>query len=287
MTTSDSSNAPILTSAKIGIVFNEIRQDAVILAGELADSLKQQGHQAMIIPWQIEEIPPVDLLVVLGGDGTFLRGASLVSRYGTPILGANLGTLGFLAEASSSEVFDAIQAYLEGKLAVEERVMIDTLLFRGGQMMARQTGLNDAVISKGSASRLINYSLYVDASLVASYMADGMIIATPTGSTAYALSAGGPILVPNVPGFTITPVCPHSLTARPLVVGDRSKIKVVLNNAYEGSVLSVDGRVGIPLLSEDEILVIRSPHFTRVVKVGDQDFYGRLRTKFHWGSKHS
>lgn len=269
---------------RVGIVFNEGRQDAVILAGELGYTLRQQGHQVMTIPWQVENVPPLDLLVVLGGDGTFLRGANLVSRHGTPILGVNFGTLGFLAEAGAEQAFDAIEAFFEDKLEIEDRVMLDVSLFRGGQVVARQFGLNDAVISKGASPKLVNYSLYADAILVAAYSADGVIIATPTGSTAYALSAGGPILSPIVPAFTIVPVCPHALTARPLVVSHDRKVKVVLTSCYEGAALSIDGRKGIPLLIEDEILITRAAHVTRLVKY-QQDFFGRLRTKFQWGGK--
>ncbi|HEY9766494.1 MAG TPA: NAD(+)/NADH kinase [Chroococcales cyanobacterium] len=269
---------------RIGIVFNEGRQDAVILEGELGDRLRQRGEQVLTIPWQVEEIPPIDLLIVLGGDGTFLRGANLVSRYGTPILGVNLGTLGFLAETASEEAYHAVEAFFAGELEIEERVMLDVTLFRGGQMAARQIALNDGVISKGSSSRLVSYSLFVDAVHVSSYSADGVIVATPTGSTAYALSAGGPILAPDVPGFTIVPVCPHSLTARPLVVSDRSTVKVSMSNCYDGAVLSVDGRKGIPLLLGDEILLSRSAHLTHLIKYS-RGFFDKLRTKLHWGGK--
>ena len=187
------------------------------------------------------------LALVLGGDGTLLSAARAVCSAGTPILGVNLGTLGFLTEVPLTGLYPALEAIEQGRYLVDTRSMLTCTLVREGATLATHSALNDLVVSKSAISRLNHFELYVDAEFVSSYKADGLIVATPTGSTAYSLGAGGPILKPDVQAFVITPVSPHGLTHRPVVVRDTVVIEIRVNTGQEQAYLSLDGQVGMPL----------------------------------------
>jgi NAD+ kinase len=196
---------------------------------------------------------PLDFVIVLGGDGTLLSAARAVARAGIPVLGVNLGSLGFLTEVPVDDLFPTLQNIDEGKYAAEVRSMVHCEVIRRDSLVARYDALNDIVVGKGTIARLNHCDVYVDGVFVSAYKADSVIIATPTGSTAYSLSAGGPILMPSVNAFVITPVSAHSLTHRPVVVPNSSLVELVVNTGDEDAYLSVDGQVGMPVYDGDRV----------------------------------
>jgi NAD+ kinase len=225
-----------------------------------------------------------DFVLVLGGDGTLLSAGRAVSPAGIPIMGVNLGSLGFLTEVPLSEMYDTLQAMDEKRCAFEKRAMVNCQLLRDGQCAAQYDALNDAVVNKSAIARLVNFDLYLDQVFVSNYKADGVIISTPTGSTAYALAAGGPILMPSVDALVIVPVCPHSLTHRPLVVKDTMEITVVVKSAGEEAFLSIDGQVGVPLNDEDRVICRKSRYSTTLLRMR-KTFFDVLRTKLKLGMR--
>lgn len=226
----------------------------------------------------------VDALTVLGGDGTLLSVARAVGDLGTPILGVNLGGLGFLTATTLDEMMPALQAFLDGRLLVEERMMLAAWVRRSGQPTGEFLALNDVVIMKAAMSRIIDLRVSVDGQAATAYRADGLIIATPTGSTAYSLSAGGPILFPTMDAVVLTPICSHTLTARPVVLPGPSCIEVTLHTSEE-VMLTVDGQVGFSLRDDDAIEVQRAPSRIRLVSVPQKHFFSVLRTKLKWGER--
>jgi len=225
-----------------------------------------------------------DALVVLGGDGTLLGVTHALDRRSVPILGVNFGSLGFLTEITLAELYPTLQGVLDNRYEYEERRMLRAVVRRSGR--PDQTGdvLNDVVVTKAVLSRIIELDVAVDGLFVSAFRADGLIVSSPTGSTAYNLAAGGPILHPALPAVVLTPICPHMLTNRPLVVGDESTIEVRLR-AERGVEVQVtfDGQHGLPLSSEDTVVVTRSPRSLRLVKARGRDFFAVLRTKLKWG----
>jgi len=226
----------------------------------------------------------LDLAVVLGGDGTLLSAARAVAKAGVPVLGVNLGSLGFLTEIPLPELYSALEAVAAGSTTIEPRCMIDCQLIRDGAVAAQHEAINDVVASRSAISRLNNFDLFVDQMFVTSYKADGLIVSTPTGSTAYSLAAGGPILTPSVKAFVVTPVSPHSLTHRPLVVSDSSQIEIEVKTGNEKAFLSVDGQVGMPILDGDRLVCRKSEHTVRLLRI-KKTFYEVLRTKLKWGER--
>lgn len=227
-----------------------------------------------------------DLVMVMGGDGTFLAAARLMAPVGTPLLGVDLGGFGFLAEEEPERVLEEIQRVLAGDFNVEERLMLCVRLERDGATCAEFVGLNDAVIATGSFRRLVQLGLSVDDQSVAEFAADGLIVATPTGSTAYSLSAGGPIVDASVEAIIITAICPHTLSTRPLVVRADSRLVVEVEpprQPLDDLALTVDGQETARLVPGDRVEISRSAHRTRVVKFGRRNFYDKLRTKLRWG----
>jgi NAD+ kinase len=225
-----------------------------------------------------------ELALVLGGDGTLLSAARAVARVGTMILGVNLGTLGFLTELALGDLYPALDAVAKGEYVVESRSMLSCALVRGGNVVATHHALNDVVVSKSAIARLNYFELFVDAEFVSSYKADGLIIATPTGSTAYSLGAGGPILKPDVDAFVITPVSPHGLTHRPVVVRDSVEIEVRVNTGQEEAYLSLDGQVGMPLRDGDIARCVKAEHPARLLRF-KKTFFEVLATKLKWGER--
>ncbi|MEM9292582.1 MAG: NAD(+)/NADH kinase [Acidobacteriota bacterium] len=224
-----------------------------------------------------------DLVVVLGGDGTLLSVARGL-REGVPLLGVNLGSLGFLTEIARSELYPAMVRVMQGDFEVEVRALLDVLLTRVDGSEHRVRAFNDAVIAKGARSRIIELSVRVDGNPVARYRSDGLIVSTPAGSTAYNLSAGGPILYPLLPVIVLTPICPHTLSLRPIVVPDRSAIEVVLETPREEVHLTVDGQESTTLGYRDRISITRHPSPVRLIKTRHRTFYDSLRGKLHWGT---
>jgi NAD+ kinase len=226
-----------------------------------------------------------DMVLVLGGDGTLLSVARLLGDSGIPLLGVNLGTLGFLTELGVLEMYGALEKVLAGDFAIEERMRLTVGLIRAGARVAEYTVLNDAVITKGALARIIDLETFVDGEYVTTYKADGLIISTPTGSTAYSLSAGGPIVEPELAITLITPICPHTLTNRPLVVSGGSGIEVVLPGPNEKVFLTLDGQEGRQLAEGDRVHVSPSPHRLRLIQTKGKRFHDVLRAKLHWGQR--
>jgi NAD+ kinase len=226
-----------------------------------------------------------EFVIVLGGDGTLLAASRAVSERGIPILGVNLGSLGFLTEVPLAELYTTLETVVAGKCKVDERSMIECEVIRRKRRAGIYHALNDAVLNKTHLARIVDYDVYVDGTLVANYKADGIIVATPTGSTAYSLAAGGPILLPTAQAFVITPVSPHALTNRPLVVRDHSEISAVVRSADQEAYLSIDGQVGEPLMDGDRVICRRSKYHVRLLRTGNRTFFDVLRTRLKWGQR--
>ncbi len=227
---------------------------------------------------------PLDLVVVLGGDGTLLSAARATAATDAPLLGVNLGSLGFLTDVPLGSLFNMLDAIAQGRAAVEQRSLMRCDLLRGEAVLGSYLVFNDAVVNKTALARLNNYDLFVDKVFVSSYRSDGMIVATPTGSTAYSLSAGGPVVMPTVNAFVITPVAPHSLTHRPLVVPDSAVVEILLRSDEEVAYLSLDGQPGLDLRDGDRVRCRRSEHRISLYRT-DTDFFHVLRTKLKWGER--
>jgi len=223
------------------------------------------------------------LLLVLGGDGTLLAAARLAAPRGIPVLPINMGSLGFLTNFTLQELHPALDDTLEGRFSLSERVLISVDLVRAGKVIDTQRVLNEVVINKGALARMIELELGIDGDFVCRYRADGLIIATPTGSTAYSLSAGGPIVHPNVESFVITPICPHMLSDRPLVIRDSSAVEMKLTGNTESVFLTLDGQRGIPLQATDIVRAGRAKELLKLIQPPKKSYFEILRNKLKWG----
>ncbi len=237
-----------------------------------------------VVPRSQMSSHPLALVVVLGGDGTLLSAARATATIDVPLLGVNLGSLGFLTEVPLQSLYSMLEAIAEGHAAIESRSLMQVELLRGDQVRGSYLVFNDAVVNKTALARLNTYDLFIDKNFVSSYRADGMIVATPTGSTAYSLSAGGPVLMPTVKALVVTPVAPHSLTHRPLVVPDSSEIEIFLRTEDEVAYLSLDGQPGLDLSDGDRVRCRRSEHHVKLFRTG-ADFFHVLRSKMKWGER--
>lgn len=239
---------------------------------------------AQVVPRSQMGTHPLDLVIVLGGDGTLLSAARVTAALDVPLLGVNLGSLGFLTEVPLQSLYSMLDAIAQGRAAIEHRTLMQVEMLRDSVVRGSFLVFNDAVVNKTPLARLNTYDLYVDKAFVSSYRADGMIVATPTGSTAYSLSAGGPVLMPIVKALVITPVAPHSLTHRPLVVPDSAEIEILLRSEEEVAYLSLDGQPGLDLRDGDRVRCRRSEHQVNLFRTGT-DFFTVLRSKMKWGEK--
>jgi NAD+ kinase len=226
----------------------------------------------------------VDALIVLGGDGTLLSMARAVGDLGVPMLGVNLGGLGFLTATTLDEMLPALEAMVAGDMAVEERMVLAARLVRAGHVTGEYIALNDVVITKSAMSRIIDLAVSVDGRHATAYRADGLIISTPTGSTAYNLSAGGPILFPTMDAVVLTPIAPHTLSNRPIVLPGAQRIDVTLRVDQE-VMLTMDGQVGVPLREGDVVEVQKARARIRLMRFETKDFFSVLRTKLKWGER--
>lgn len=228
----------------------------------------------------------VDLIVVLGGDGTLLAVARAIGRRRVPILGVNLGTLGFLAEISLSELFPTLEMVLADRLRIELRMRLDVHVEHDGRELGRFLALNDAVIAKTALSRMIDLETWADDVEVTTYHGDGLIVATPTGSSAYSLSAGGPLLLPGIDAIVLTPICPHALTQRPIVLPDSCQVAIHVEDTRGGEVhLTVDGQVGRQLQEGDRVRVRTSDVPLRMLVPRDRNRFEVMRSKLRWGAR--
>ena len=226
-----------------------------------------------------------DLIVVLGGDGTLLSVARFLDSRRVPILAVNFGSLGFLTEITLEEMFPTLELLLQGKATVQRRMMIDVAVSRDGQPFAAYRALNDVVLTKAVLARIIDIDVRIDGHFVATYKADGLIVGTPTGSTAYTLSAGGPILYPSLGAMLVTPIASHTLTFRSLVVPDSASIELSLKATQESVFLTVDGQTGLDLQGEDRIRVHKSASTVELIESPGISFFDILRRKLKWGER--
>lgn len=231
-------------------------------------------------------VPECALIVVVGGDGTLLSIARAAARARTPILGVNLGGLGFLTEVTRQRMLGELERVLTRRFTLDERLMLDLKILRGGRVVRQGAALNDIVVSKKSTiARAVDLIVEVDGRYVTSYKADGLIVSTPTGSTAYSLSAGGPILDPKLDVLILNPICPHTLTHRPLVLRDTVVIDVSLRHTDDGVFLTLDGQTGHPVRAGDKVRICRSEGRVRLVQAADRDYFHLLRSKLKWGER--
>jgi len=232
------------------------------------------------------EVPEgCDLLVVLGGDGTLLSAARAIGKREIPLFAVNLGGLGFLTAITVDEIYTELQRAFLGEHRVARRKLLHVEVVRQGETVAAWEALNDAVIAKASIARMIELDAYVDDQFVCAYKADGLIVATPTGSTAYSLSAGGPIITPSVPAICLTPICPHMLTNRPVILPQTSAVRIVLHGSDEGVFLTIDGQVGTPIKEGDAIVCRSSRYSLLLVRPPRMRFFDVLRAKLKWGER--
>lgn len=225
-----------------------------------------------------------DLIVVLGGDGTLLSVARGVGVKETPLLAVNLGGMGFLMTTGPEQIFEALETVLAGEYAVQSRTVLSGLVIRDDETVARYNALNDFVVNKAAIARLLQLEVFVDGEFMCGYRADGLVLATPTGSTAYSLAAGGPVIAPTVEGFCLTPICPHTLSNRPVVVNESSEFEIVFVGGDDSTFLTVDGQVGLNLRPDDRIVAKKAKHSVRIIEAQKHHFFDVLRNKMGWGS---
>ncbi len=235
-----------------------------------------------VLPREEMASRPLKFVVVLGGDGTLLAASRAVAKAGIPVLGVNLGSLGFLTEVPLDELYPTLQAIEENRSEIQTRSMVHCEVIRKGAPIANYDALNDIVVGKGTVARLNHCDVYVDRVFVSRYQMDSLIVATPTGSTAYSLAAGGPIMMPTVKAFAVTPVAVHSLTHRPLVVPDTSEIEIVVKTGEDEAYLSIDGQIGMPMQDGDVIRCRKSDYQVKLLHFKGT-FFDVLRAKLKWG----
>lgn len=267
------------------------------VAGELFNWLTQRGCEPLVEAHlarhlgcpgvAAEEIPSrAEMVVVLGGDGTLISTARTIGGRAIPILGVNLGSLGFLTEIALDELYPALEKCLVGNYRASERLMLQAVVERCDEEIASNLVLNDVVINKGALARIVDLKTKVNGHELTTFKADGLIISTPTGSTGYSLSAGGPIVNPSMNCIVITPICPHTLTNRPLVIDDAADVSVTVKSLDDEDIyLTLDGQVGVELKSGDIIRVRRAVHTTRLVMSDERDYFAVLRAKLKWGER--
>ena len=283
---------------QVGVALKPNKPEAGAVVRDLLTWLRQRDREVLLDPAAAAACPncgpglsravmvaEADVVVVLGGDGTILSVARLMGARQVPILGVNLGGLGFLTEVTLPELFPALEAVLRDECAVSHRRMLAAEVRRAGERVGEYEALNDIVITKTAPSRIVELETFVNGEYVATYRADGLIVATPTGSTAYCLSAGGPILYPTLPALVVIPICPHTLTNRPLVLPDGARVEVVQRSVGEDVHLTVDGQVDVQLQHRDTVVVGRSAHSVTLVKSPKLNYFEVLRTKLRWGER--
>ena len=278
----------------IGIIPNLQKASSLEVAKELIKWLEDRGSKVLINEITADEVGRPDLahrqseiyknsdfIIVLGGDGTLLSVARQILWQQTPILGINLGHLGFLTELEQGNMYEGLDRIRNGEYRVEERMMLEAVLVKNNMITDNFWALNDIVISKGSFSRIIQLKTYINHSHIETYSADGIIISSPTGSTAYSLSAGGPILSPDVAGMVITPISPHTMSSRSIVISDKEEVKVEVVGDKNEVMLTIDGQQGYRLNAGDIIIVRKSEFSANMIKLRDKNFYDVLRTKLN------
>ena len=286
---------------RIGIVLKPHQPDALKTMCELTIWLAERGitliggaeiereRIELQTGCAVEQVEPekiaacADLILVLGGDGTMIAAARLMGDAEVPVLGVNYGGLGYLAEFRIEEVYEALESILAGNYRLDKRVMLAVELMRGAQPVTRNRVLNDVVINKSALARIIEIEAYLNQQFVNSFRADGLIVSTPTGSTAYNLSAGGPVIFPSMNAVVITPICPFTLSNRPIVVPDDAVIELRLKTDQEDVALTLDGQVGFPLKVDDRVVIHKSQTTFNLVQPTNRNYFDVLRDKLRWG----
>jgi NAD+ kinase len=283
---------------RIGIVV-KAHKEAIEKADKLETWLKGKGIQTLTqknIPAPITsrhclveniEKAPEDLccIVVLGGDGTFISAVRWVQNTGVPILGINLGAFGFLTEVPVEQLFPAMEEIIKDNYTTEERIVLSAKVIRDGENVACQTVLNDVVINKEALARIAHIHTYIDNNYLTTFKADGLIVSTPTGSTAYSLSAGGPIVYPSLKTVILTPICPFTLINRPLILPDDASIRINVDERDSNIFLTFDGQVGLHVTHRDSIIVEKAPHTIHMMKIPGQSYYDVLKAKLSWSGR--
>jgi NAD+ kinase len=268
-----------LEAGKELIAWLEDHQVEVFVDAVLADKI---GYKKGVDRKKIPSL--VEMLVVLGGDGTLLSAARIVGTKEIPILGVNLGSLGYLTEVALDELYQVLDSILKGSFETDERMMLSVTVTRWGEEVGKFSGLNEAVINKGNLARIIDLETWISGEYINTYRADGLIIATPTGSTAYSLSAGGPIIYPSIHSIVISPICSYTMTNRPIVVPDVVIIKVILKTIESDAQLTLDGQVGCPLKGGDVVEIKKAKSHIYLIKSPTKSYYEVLKSKLKWGT---
>jgi len=275
---------------KIGIIGKWKNPRAVEELHRLLPFLKKEGFSVYVerevdLNESVLQLSsPIDLLIVMGGDGTLLRGIRLLQGRDVPIMGINLGGLGFMTWTNLGEVEETIMAFKKGELKVEKRMMLRGKVIRKESEILSMDVLNDVVVNKGALARIIQIYVEVNDKFLSRYRADGLIVSTPTGSTAYSLAAAGPVVHPSVECIILSPICPHTLTNRPIIISPEAKIKIIIERGEE-VYITLDGQVGFILEKDDVVMVEKSPHTANLIMPKGKDYFSILRKKLGWGSE--
>jgi len=283
-----------MTIEKVGIIANTAKEGSGGYTVALRKWLRERGLEVYLeggIAAEIGLLEPeksglwidADLIVVFGGDGTILRTARLLSERDVPIIGVNLGVFGYLTEVNLDEMYSALEEILSGNFQVERRMMLHAEILNGDTLLQAGSVLNDVVINRGNLSRLVELETAVDGNYLTTFKADGLIVATPTGSTAYSLAAGGPIVFPELDSIIINPICPHTLTNRPVILPEDVVVEVILNTREPGATVTMDGQISFPITYKDRVLIKRSEQVTKLVSSPHRGYLEILRTKLGWG----
>ncbi|MFN7946620.1 MAG: NAD(+)/NADH kinase [Blastocatellia bacterium] len=288
---------PPLQLKTIGVVVGPQKPAAVAVVRDLLNWSREHGvelhaadHIAAAVGCPVLELngeelaEDLDLIVVLGGDGTMLGASRLIGMRRIPVMGINLGWLGYLTEFTRPELFTALEGLMQGSYEVDHRMMLDVGIKHDGRITETYRALNDAVVNRAVRAQMVELECFVDEQFVNSFRADGMIIATPTGSTAYSLSAGGPIVHPSMSAILLTPICPHMLSNRPVVLPGESVVEIALKRAGEDVMVAIDGQKSIELTPDDRIILLRSQTTFDLVRPTNRNYFEVLRTKLKWGN---
>jgi NAD+ kinase len=282
---------------KVGIIAKRNAPEAIDASTKLMAWLKSRGIEVILDEALTKQVTGkkgasseaglsrVALLVVLGGDGTLLSAARLIGNGEVPVLGVNVGGLGFLSAFSLDELYPALEKILSEEYETEKRMMLTTSVVRNGAILAEYSVLNDVVINKAAIARIIDLETSIDDHYLTMFKADGLIVSTPTGSTGYSMAAGGPIVFPSLQTIMLTPICPHTLTNRPILVHDSAEIRVTIKSHNEDIYLTFDGQVGQSLQADDVVKIRKSEHAVQLVKSPFKDYFEVLRTKLRWGER--
>jgi len=275
----------------IGIVSNFSKDPEGIRTSAIISKIQQRGMQPLVLPevYRVINAGKVvktesfyslsDIILVLGGDGTLLRAARQACKYGLPVLGINMGRLGFLTEIEVSDIDLALDSILAGDYYIEQRMMLKAELVRQGGGVCQLIALNDIAIAKASFARIIHLKVFINDDFVGYYPADGILVSSPTGSTAYSLSAGGPIINPAMECLLLTPICPHALNARAIVTDSKDKIRIVVADKSRDVLLTVDGQEGVPVHKGDNIIITKAEVVTRLIRIRKRSFFNLLKDK--------